>query len=453
MTASGTDDTASLDEITAALAAVEFERIPDDVVETVRRCFLDTIGVTLLGTTSDAFDIAWKSFDEGHAADDGVTVFGTGTLSSVTDAAFLNGIAAHAFDYDDVSDAITGHPSATLVPTILAVADREGAPGRDLITAYVIGFETAATIGAPISPHHYERGWHSTATLGTFGAAAATTSLLDGGPSEFTDALNIAASLPSGLKRNFGSLVKPMHVGQAARSGVTAGILAGNGFEGDSDAISTPGGFLDLYGGEAEVGELGMPQAGETIRQQGIDVKKYPCCYFTHAGIEATRSLVREHAIAPADVRRVKATISGGAADALVHPDPTTESEAKFSMEHAIAVAIEGPVEQASFETPTITDAVTADRRTRIDVVADSTLPYPSYKTTIELSLAEGSDVSAVQTVPPGKAGNPLTEREQQEKFRRCATAVLTDEAAEQVATLCTDLPELADASRLTAFL
>lgn len=453
MTTSGTDDSASLDEITAELAAIEFERIPGDVVKTVRHCFLDTIGVSLLGTTSDAFAIARESFYEGPAREDGVTVFGTGTLSSVADAALLNGIAAHAFDFDDVSDAITGHPSATLVPAILAVADRTAASGQDLIAAYVVGFETAAALGAPISPQHYERGWHSTATLGTFGAAAAATSLLDGGQNEFTEALNIAASLPSGLKRNFGSQVKPMHVGQAARSGVTAAVLAGNGFEGAADAISTPGGFLDLYGGQGEMDALGLPQAGETIRQHGIDIKKYPCCYFAHAGIEATRSLVRDHGIAPEDVRRVTATVSGGAADALVHAEPTTESEAKFSMEHALAVAIDGPVEQASFEESTITDAAVGDRRSRIDLAVDSTLPYPSYRTTVELSLADGADVSTVQMVPPGKAGNPLTDRERRAKFDRCAAAVLTDEEAERVATLCSDLAELQDARTLTALL
>ncbi|ADJ15709.1 MmgE/PrpD family protein [Halalkalicoccus jeotgali] len=404
--------------LAATVTDLDPNAIDGSTADLVERAFVDTVGVTLAGLSTDIGRSVsrWRP-DGGLVAT---------TERAELDHALALGAAGHALDYDDLSWAIDGHPSVVLVPPILALAGETEASGQEAIAAYVAGFEVMSRVAAPISPAHYEDGWHATATFGVFGAAAAAAWLLDLAPEETRNALCIAASTPAGLKRNFGSMTKPMHAGFAARSGLTAAILARDGITADDEAIGGDGGFLDLYGERSEV----EAPAGRYIDERGIHTKAYPCCYFTHTAIAATQSLAVEHAIDPEDVESIVVEASQGAADALAHSNPETGLEAKFSMEYAVASALaRDRVDLATFEEPALSDPTVEDLRERVSFRTDPDLAYDAHTSVVRLERDE--TVERRQENPPGTYGNPLSEDRQRAKFLDCATRTIREEHAE----------------------
>jgi 2-methylcitrate dehydratase PrpD len=407
----------------AFISETVFEDVPDAAVRLAERCFIDTVGVTLAGATEGAGATAAAIAEEGST-----TLLGREETATLAEAALVNGTAGHGLDFDDVSWGMDGHPSVTLAAPALAVGERIDATGRDLLTAFITGFETECALAAPISPGHYERGWHPTATFGTFGAAAVTASLLDLDERATQHALDIAASMPAGLKRNFGTMTKPLHVGQAVRSGVTAGQLADEGFTADSAAISGSGGFWDLYGGidgvdrDVEYG-LGKPWA---VLEDGVHVKKYPCCYFTHTSIANAIDLVTEFDVEPDEVERIEVHASGGAVDALPHEDPTTELEAKFSMPHTVAWAVvHRRVGLAAFEESAHEDSAVDALRDHVSLSVDPELHYDAHESRMSLETTDGDVYERVRENPPGTHEDPLSLEELRVKYEMCAERAL----------------------------
>ena len=423
------------------VSTVTYGDLPASVVDTVTRAFVDTVGVTLAGSVADAGRRAAAA--TGVDPDEAALGERLGVdADAATEGAFRVGTAGHALDYDDMSRAMDGHPSVTLVPPLLTLAREADASGRDLITAYVAGFEAACALAAPITPGHYEAGWHATATLGTFGATAAAANLLDMDAETTERALNAAASMPAGLKRNFGSALKPAHAGLCSRSGVTAARMAESGFTADGTAISGDGGFWDLYG----AGERGAFDVGDGLRLEsnGIDRKSYPCCYFTHTAIAATRSLV-EGGVDPSAVERVDVTASAAAADALRYPDPETATESKFSMEHAVACAlVRDRVGLGAFEAAALEDPTVSALRERVDFAADPDRPYDSYGTTVEITTRTDTVVGR-RDHPPGAHEEPLSEATLRTKFDECAGRVLPPGRVDDLHDLLSALPERDD--------
>jgi 2-methylcitrate dehydratase PrpD len=423
---------------------LEYDDLPDGVAETVTRAFVDTVGVTLAGSAEGAGEQTAETAGIDPADADVATLLGVDAAAPPDSVALRTGTASHALDYDDLSWAMSGHPSITLVPALLALADEADANGPDLITAYAVGFETECAIADPISPDHYESGWHATATFGTFGAAAAVANLLNLNATETAHALNIAASMPSGLKRNFGSMTKPLHAGICSRSGVTAGRLAADGFTADSAAVSGDRGFWDLYGPEERAGfSIGDRWA---LREAGIHVKAYPCCYFTHTSVAAAQALV-EAGVAPDDIERVAVTAAPGAGDALTNPDPDTGLEAKFSMEYAVASAIErDTVGLESFRDGAIDDSSVQRMRERVDFSVDESLPYDSHEATVRIATDDDT-YERRQENPPGTHDDPLSDDELRAKFDECAGTVLSVEETDRLYDVLSSLPAQADVS------
>lgn len=424
--------------LTAIVTDLDPEAIDEQTTKPVERAFVDTVGVTLAGFSTEVGGSVSRWLPDG----------GLVALSGRTDPehALALGTAGHALDYDDLSWAIDGHPSVVLVPPILALTGETDVSGRDAVAAYVAGFEVMSAVAAPISPEHYETGWHATATFGAFGAAAAAAWLLDLAPEETRNALCIAASTPAGLKRNFGSMTKPLHAGFAARSGLTAALLARDGVTADSEAIGGEGGFLDLYG---DPHGAESPK-GRYIDDQGIHTKAYPCCYFTHTAIAATQSLTAEHGIRPPDVESIAVEASRGAADALAHSDPETGLEAKFSMEYAVASALARErVDLATFEEPALSDPVVQRLRERVTFRVDPDLAYDAHTATVHIESSEGT-AERRQENPPGTYGHPLSESRRRAKFLDCATRTLERGRAER---LYDDLEAFAEADSIATLL
>lgn len=416
------------------VATTTFDDLPDGTGETVRRAFVDTVGVTLAGVAAESGSVLATALDcDGQSRAD---ILDGGT-DSVTATAFAAGTAAHALDYDDISWAMDGHPSTVLVPPIIAVASHRPVSGEAAATAYAVGYEVMCAIAEPISPGHYESGWHATATYGTFGATAAVASLLGLDPVETETALNVAASMPAGTKRNFGSMTKPLHAGIASRSGVTAAQVASAGLTSGARAISGDGGFWDLYG-ESSGDAPALRNDTWVLEETGVHTKRYPCCYFTHSTIAAVRELIEDGTV-DETVEHVDVYASGGAADALSYTRPESELEAKFSMQHAVAVALtRDRIGLEAFEPETLTDV--CDLYDRIELHRDESLPYAAHETRIEADLGDQT-VTETREHPPWVHEHPPTTAELREKFMECATRAVDAGRAEQIYDRLQSLP------------
>ena len=341
MAAIGNPETATGGAATVNLAAFVVPADPPAAARTIAaRAFLDTIGVTLAGAAEPAARIVQRVI----AQDGGgpCRVLGTGWRSSAANAALANGTAAHALDYDDMCFVSLAHPSAPLVAAAVAAAELAGASGRAVLDAYVVGFEIEGRLGRAMNPRHYQRGWHCTATLGTIGAAAAASRLLGLDAAATRHALAIAASEASGLKENFGTMVKPLHAGLAARNGIVAALLAQAGMTASDAAIDGPQGFLAAMDSEQPslapfAADLG---ARWEIVDTGITVKLYPSCAGTHPTLDALLDLQRRERFSAADVDTIDAGVDAIVPTILLYDRPSSGLEGKFSLPFCAAAAV-----------------------------------------------------------------------------------------------------------------
>src|SRR3954452_12417619 len=238
-------DLTLLEGIAERIGRIAFADLPPEAVHWAKTAILDTVGVTLAGAAEPCTQIVARVLAAGTGAGSGeCLIFGSDRRAAPLDAALINGTAAHALDFDDVSNSMGGHPSAPIVPALFAAGEILDSTGREFIAAYVAGFETETRIGRGVNLHHYEKGWHPTATLGVFGAAAACCHLMGLDRAKTAQALAIAASLASGIKANFGTMTKPLHVGHTARNGLFAAMLAREGFTANDAALEHRQGFL-----------------------------------------------------------------------------------------------------------------------------------------------------------------------------------------------------------------
>jgi 2-methylcitrate dehydratase PrpD len=262
-------------QLACRIVASTFERFTPGVIRSAKIGILDTLGVGIAGSCEDAAVIARRVVGN---ASGGAVVWGTDRRCDPLEAAFMNGIAANVLDFDDCTDNLGGHPSAPVLPALFALGDKLGASGRDVITAYVVGFEVETRLGCGLNFHHYEKGWHPTSTLGIFGAGAACAKLLGLDEDRTTQTLALCASMASGIKSNLGSMGKPMHVGQCARNGLLAALLASDGFTGNANALEHHHGFFDVFNGAGNYSidsilcKWGDPWE---IENPGIAVKQY----------------------------------------------------------------------------------------------------------------------------------------------------------------------------------
>ncbi|MFM7010253.1 MAG: MmgE/PrpD family protein, partial [Betaproteobacteria bacterium] len=261
--------------------------INEEAMALSRAAIIDTIGVTLAGATepcvTNLFNIPGMATSPG-----GSTVFGTHIQTSALDATFINGVGSHAHDYDDFSQSMGGHQSAPLVAPLFALAQERGLSGRKLIEAYVVGIETEIRIARAVNFYHYDHGWHPTATIGVFGAVAACGYLLGINKNKMATALAIAASFASGLKSNFGTMVKPLHVGQSARNGLLAVLLAESGYDANIETFEHKQGFLNVFNGPGHYNaELMFENWANPLEVLGRDMglKQFPCCGSTHPAV------------------------------------------------------------------------------------------------------------------------------------------------------------------------
>jgi 2-methylcitrate dehydratase PrpD len=311
--------------------------IPSAALSVVHTGFADCVGTMIAGRVEQAPQILCRTLSPG-AGD--ASLYLTGRRIPAPEAAWINAVAAHALDFDDV--ALNGHPSAVLVPAILAEGEALSASGARLVTAYVAGYEVWADLAARDPAQLHEKGWHPTGVFGAIGAAAACASLHGLDAEKAAHAIALAASQSAGLVANFGSMAKPFHAGRAAHAGVISARLAAAGFTASLDALEHPLGFLAALSPTGKADRAAETQVGRdwNILRQGLSVKKYPLCYCTHRALDGILDLLHAQPVSSNDVERVRVSTSRRNTTVLRNSHPQTGLEAKFSMQFAMACAI-----------------------------------------------------------------------------------------------------------------
>ncbi len=390
-------DSAQAKDLTERLATqattLRYEAIPESVRAVARQCLLDYLGVAIAGAGEP---LARMLRDEmaGAGGVGQASVIGHHARLPVLSAALVNGAAAHALDYDDVNVAMPGHPSVTILPGLLALAELQKASGCELITAFVAGYETACRIGAALLPGHYNLGFHATGTVGTFGAAAACARLLGLPAAATAAALGIAGTQAAGLKSQFGTMCKPFHAGKAAQSGLLAARLAARGFTSRADILECEQGFAATHGPDfAPEAALVAPASGFYILANLF--KYHAACYFTHAPIECARALRRAHALVPEAIGSVTLRIDASTDRVCNIPNPSDGLESKFSLRQTVAMAL-GGIDTASlgaYDERNAQDPVLVRLRRRL--VLDFREGWPHTLAEMEIELADGRRVAA----------------------------------------------------------
>ena len=353
---------------------LRFEDVPEDVCAVVKHCVLDWLGVTLAGSREDAGRIVCEeALEQGGAPQ--ATLIGHARRTTVGQAALVNGTASHALDYDDVHFAFLGHPTVTVVPAVLALAERDGRSGTDLMTAFVAGVEVGSRIGCYVTEAHYARGHHATGTLGTFAAAAGSSRLLGLDPVASANALGIAATQAAALKSMFGTMCKPLHAGKAATNGQYAALLAKRGFSSREDGIECSQGFADTQSPVVD-GEGALDALGERFHTRDMLFKYHAACYGTHASIEALRRLREAHGVDAASVGKVEIRVPERNLTVCNIQEPRTGLEVKFSLRFVSAMAIAGrsTSDIAAYSDDICSDEALVRLRDRIQIVGDADL-------------------------------------------------------------------------------
>ncbi|HEV3139862.1 MAG TPA: MmgE/PrpD family protein, partial [Vicinamibacterales bacterium] len=391
---------------------------------------LDTVGVTLAGAREPVSCIV-QQLVASEGGDD-CRVIGTSNRAGAIGAALAGGTAAHALDYDDMCFVSLAHPSAPLVAAAWAAAEIANASGRALLDAYVVGFEIEGRLGRAMNPRHYRRGWHCTSTLGTIGSAAACARLFGLDETRTAHAIAIAASSASGLKENFGTMVKPLHAGLAARSAVLAAELARAGMTASAAAIEGPQGFLAAFDSESPSLDAVIADLGTRweILDTGITVKLYPSCAATHPMLDALIDLQSRERFTAADVNTIEVGVDPITPTVLIYDHPASGLEGKFSLPFCAAAAVvNGCVGIETFDEAQLRDPRIASLQSRVTMRVDKTLDAsapPLTQARVTVRLRDGRQLSAEANGARGYPERPATDDQLKKKFVSCATRVMS---------------------------
>jgi 2-methylcitrate dehydratase PrpD len=429
---------------------------PAEARERVRRAFVDTLATLLAGRHEDCTKLVRA----------GASVWGSGPCYTAGGgrlaapwAALVNGTAAHALDYDDVLEPALNHPSAALVPALLAMAEQTGASATDCIDAYIVGFEVMARLGEAMNQVHYARGWHTTLSLGAPAVAAACARMLHLDTVRMAMALSLGTSMAGGSKRQFGSMAKPLHAGLAAKNGIIAAQLAASGVEGIAEPLDGRWGFVEMLAGDGAPGLAGALRklGGDcAVLEFGIWAKYYPCCASTHRPVDALLSLK----LSPTDVERIEALVSEVAVANLRYRVPAGVAEARFSLPYCLAAALhDGPLSPSSFTLEAIRRAPVLHILERTEMIQDPNQPASRAITeavetgSVRVFLKDGSMHEASAVTPHGHPRDPLTDAELASKFSSCAAAGgLSPTATEHALVLLARFEEVAVGEVTRAF-
>lgn len=442
---------------TAQLAALhdawETQALSPRAVETARMGIQDVLGCIVAGAAAPAATMVRElAREQGSSAE--ASVLGTGLRLTAPLAALANGVAGHALDYDDMSSTLVGHPSVVLVPALLALAEARGCSGRELVSAYVLGFEVDMWFGRLMVPHHYDNGWHATSSLGIFGAAAGACRLLRLDGRGMVNALAIAASKAAGLRANFGSMTKSLHAGDAAEGALRSALLAARGFTANAGAIDGPGGFVETYG--ANPVAKALPAGALEIESSGIGIKPYACCGAGVSLVDAALDLRSAHRLRAEDIAAVECKVTEMAARIMPFHAAHDGLQAKYCLEYCAAVALlDGRGGLAQFDDTRTARADVRDLASRVRVAASPAMVSGQgrFGVDLEVRLRDGTTVSTHVETPRGHPDRVLGADEMLAKFLECTAPALGEANARQAAGQLQRLESLESLKPLLALL
>lgn len=442
-----------------AILAIRAETLPQSAIDWTATVTVDTVGVALAGLNEDCTRIL-REVEGVEAGRGDCLVWGTRSRTTALDAALINGTASHALDYDDMAATAATHPSAVIVPVLFALGEREGTSGRDFVAAYVAGYEMGVRLSQALYFHHYEKGWHPTATLGTFSAAASAAHLLRLDVDQTATALALSASMASGIKANFGTMTKPFHAGQSARAGLLAAELAARGFTAKQEAFEHSQGFFNVFNGPGSYdAERAMDGWSDPLAIVGTDagIKVFPCCGSTHAGIEAAFAIRRDHAPDLSKVERIEIHMNPRRFPHTDNKSPTDRLGGKFSQQYVVSRALkDGEVLLSHFETDALDDPEVRALMAKVILVPAAefdNVAKSQFGGRLVIRMADGKTFTAETTRDPWPTNKePLAEDTLFGKFNDCARRALPrDRIASAFEALMNiaDLPDLRGIGRL----
>lgn len=403
--------------IAADLDKYRYEHLSEETITCAKQAILDWFAVTLAGASEPLTDILCAEMS-GSGTN---RLVGRPEKAGLIDSALINGTASHALDYDDVNSATGGHPTVAIFPSVLALADAQGASGKDIITAFVAGYDTAARVGLLVLPSHYTIGFHATGTIGAFGAAAAATKLMGLGAEKSAMAFGIAGAQAAGLKSMFGTMTKPFHAGKAAANGLLAARLAARGFTANDEVLETEQGFIATQSHETGK-QLRPVTPGQHVRNNLY--KYHAACYLTHSGIEVTKQIAAQQNLKPDLVEQIEVHVPKGHLQVCNIPTPTSGLETKFSLRQTQAFALHG-YDTALLETysdENAQDLALQATREKVNVIGDL---QPGTVTRISIKTSAG-DVFTGETDVGIPASNLSAQQEKlEEKFMSLSSAVI----------------------------
>jgi 2-methylcitrate dehydratase PrpD len=418
-------------------AGLTYAAIPADVRATAVRALVDTVGVAI-GGDSRAVTGRMRALAEARYAPGRASVFGSTARLCPQGAAFVNGTAAHALDFDDNCYAGFVHGSAVIVPAALAVAQEARRTGRDLLTAFVAGSEVEFAIGAAATAHIYEKGWWTTGVLGPMGASVAAAKLMGADAAVIAHALGLAVAQAGGAKACFGTDGKPALCGRAAETGVAMAELALAGMTGPADAFENSRGFTRLLNdGIWDGGAVEAIGRDWLMRAPGIDIKRIPVCLSAHAAVDALMDIVAEHGLDRSAVSRVVCDVGPVVRANLVYDRPVSPQQAQFSLPFCIGAAlVQGDLSLASLAPEVLASREVRAAMDRVEVVTGPRWDNLDFARAapegaiVTLVMADGRRLERFNAMARGTTARPLSDAEFDAKFLSCVAGPLRAKGA-----------------------
>ncbi len=427
--------------------------LPEESIRTSKTAVLDCIGVALAAFREPVSGIL-REYVQSMKSLPQATLWGTNSQVSAVDAALVNGSMSHALDYDDLNRFVQGHPSVVLVPAVLAVGEKLHCSGRRALEAYIVGFQVMAKLGMVLNPGLYEKGWHPTSVFGILGAAASAAYLMGLDCEKTTYALGIAASEASGIKKNFGSMTKPVHAGSASRKGVWAALLAERGLTANPEALDGNFGFLELFKGDIPFDARPLENLGNPLEivSSGIVIKQYPCCGSTHPVLDGAIEIAEQIEADPDQVVEIECRINPRRLGHINRPQVHSGLEAKFSIQFCTAAAlIDRRISLTHFTGDGYKRSDIVRLMDRVHVVTDDRLG--EFAAVVTVRTADGRAVTTNITETRGSPAFPLSEAQLMGKFVDCAMTVVDRDQAERAGKAIMNMELMADVSQLTQML
>ena len=437
-------------EITRTLARFIVTPRAADVPQKVRheaaRSFLNWVGCAVGASRHETVERALAAHSEFSGPRE-ATVLGRGDRLDIMLAALMNGTTSHTFDFDDTHLKTIIHPSGPVASAILALAERKPVAGEDFLHAFILGVEAECRIGNSVYPEHYDVGWHITATAGVFGAAAAAGRLLGLNEQQMVWALGIAATQSSGLREMFGSMVKPMHPGNAARNGLLAALLAQRNFTSSNQGIEAKRGFAHVLSTAFKPGEI-TDRLGESWEIALNTYKPFACGIVEHPAIDGCIQLRNEHKLKPGDIESIALRVHPLVLELTGKRTPQAGLEGKFSVFHSCAVAIiHGAAGEAQYSDEAVRDPGVIALRDKVTATVEKGVHEDQVHVAIRLKSGKVLEKFVEHAV--GSLGRPMSDSDLEAKFRGLADGILSKSETDELIGLCWEMGKLKDAAEV----